>query len=361
MSKGKDRQLNMEILRVVSMLMIITLHFLDKGGILKDFAEAHSLPDNLAWLIEAFCMVSVNLYVLISGYFLCKSTFKLKKSVMLWIQILLYSWIIFAVFAIVKRGSLSFENGIYDIIPLILPVTGNHYWFATIYMLLYLFFPFINMGIDAMDKNMHKKACILLLVVFSVWNTVLPFTIPVTDHEGMDICWFVVLYVIAAFIRKYPEEIKGSKFKYLAIYIACPVLIFAFGKGLIFADSFLGKLGGYATNFYPYNSFFTAIGSIALFIFFAKSEIKAKGFVSKVILFMSAGTFGVYLIHEHRLMRYEWPKWLNTSAHSGKLTFIPYGILCILIVFAAGIIIDGLRRLIVNLFDKKPGLEEKHD
>ena len=134
MSNVSQRKLNMEVLRIVAMLMIVTLHFLDKGGILKEFTLKMGFNDNLAWVIEALCMVSVNIYVLISGYFLSESEFKVKKVLMLWLQILFYSWILTAVFAIVTRGNFNFENGIYDLIPLVLPVTGNHYWFATIYI-----------------------------------------------------------------------------------------------------------------------------------------------------------------------------------------------------------------------------------
>ena len=132
----------MEILRIVAMLMIITLHYLDKGGVLKEFTLKMGLNRELAWIIEALCMGSVNIYVLISGYFLSKSEFKFKKVILLWAQILCYSWIITAVFAIVTKGAFNFANGIYDAIPLILPVTGAHYWFGTVYILLYLFVPF---------------------------------------------------------------------------------------------------------------------------------------------------------------------------------------------------------------------------
>ena len=110
MSNTKPRQLNMEILRIVAMLMIITLHYLDKGGVLKEFTLKMGLNRELAWIIEALCMGSVNIYVLISGYFLSKSEFKFKKVILLWAQILCYSWIITAVFAIVTKGAFNFAN-----------------------------------------------------------------------------------------------------------------------------------------------------------------------------------------------------------------------------------------------------------
>ena len=353
MSEKKSRQLNMEVLRIVAMLMIITLHYLDKGGVLKEFELKMGLNRNLAWIIEALCMGSVNVYVLISGYFLSKSEFKVKKVIKLWAQILFYSWIITAVFAIATKGHLGLANGIYDVIPLVMPVTGSHYWFATVYMLLYLFFPFLNKGIDAMDKKQLKGIIIAAIAVFSVWNTILPFTQPLTDLEGMDICWFACLYLVAAYIRKYPEDFKLNRWIYLLISFVSAICAFVLGKGLLLIDLYVGKLGGYAKNFYPYNSLFIFIASVCLFLFALKHETKAPKWLASVILFASQGTFGVYLLHEHKLLRYLWPKWFNVEAVSGTPLFILHLLGTILAIFVVGILIDFVRRLLFGLFIKE--------
>ena len=354
MAEKKSRQLNMEILRIVSMLMIITLHYLDKGDVLKEFELNMGLNRNIAWVIEAICMVSVNIYVLISGYFLSESEFKIKKVIMLWAQILLYSWVITGIFAIVTKGNFNFENGVYDLIPLIMPVTGGHYWFASVYIILYLVFPFLNKGIKAMDKKQHRNAIITAVAIFCVWNTFLPFTQPLTDREGMDICWFACLYLTAAFIRKYGEDFKKSKWIYLVLFLIISVCAFALGKGILVVDSMVGKLGGYAKNCYPYNSLFIFAASVCLFIFTQKCNINLPKVLTNIVLFASQGTFGVYLFHEHRLLRYLWPKWLNVSGYADGALFIPHLIGSILLVFAVGILVDFVRRMIFKLiFDNK--------
>lgn len=346
------KQLNMEILRILAMCMIITLHYLDKGGVLKEFASNNTPVGNAAWIIEAFCMVSVNIYVLISGYFLCESTFKIRKTVLLWIQILMYSWIITLIFAIILKGQFNFEEGmLYGLIPLLMPVTGSHYWFATVYILMYLVSPFLNIGIKAMDKKTHRNLIIILVAIFSIWNTVLPFTIPATDRKGMDICWFICLYVIAAYLRKYGDEIKINKWLGLAIYALCCIGAFLLGKGMLLADSVTGKLGGYCKNFYEYNSITILIASVALFIFFVKTEIKAGDFATQMVLFVSEGTFGVYLLHEHKLLRYLWPTWFNVSEYADRFAFIPHLLMTVACVFTAGVVIDFIRRIIVGAID----------
>ena len=67
MKSGSKRQANFELLRIVAMFMIISLHYLVKGGIATPFPfPAKENPAGvLAWLVEAFCIVAVNCYVLI--------------------------------------------------------------------------------------------------------------------------------------------------------------------------------------------------------------------------------------------------------------------------------------------------------
>ena len=87
----KKREANFELLRIVAMLMIITLHYLDKGGILPKPDSAFGLPGFLAWALEAFCVSAVNVYVLISAYFLAESEYRPMRAVKLWIEVLFYS------------------------------------------------------------------------------------------------------------------------------------------------------------------------------------------------------------------------------------------------------------------------------
>ena len=86
MNKGKEilknnRQLNYEILRIVAMLMIVCLHYLSKSGLLGNPSRANmTLTAYFAWFIEAFCLVAVNVYVLISGYFGAEKVFKAEEK-----------------------------------------------------------------------------------------------------------------------------------------------------------------------------------------------------------------------------------------------------------------------------------------
>lgn len=84
---------------------------------------------------------------------------------------------------------------------------------------------------------------------------------------------------------------------------------------------------------------------------------------------VSGATFGVYLIHEHRYMRYLWPQWLGVEQNSDKPWMILHLLGSVLLVFAIGTIIELVRKwlfgLVTNrmwfnsIFKKIAGIEEK--
>ncbi len=350
-SEVKLRKSNIELLRILAMLMIITLHYLDKGDVLVEFSGMSTWNHYLAWLVEGFCYVAVNLYVLISGYFLVHSKFSFQKLFVLWAQIAFYSWIIGGIFLLTGHAGEN-ATSLYELIFIVFPVTSGHYWFATIYVLLFAVFPFLNAGIERMNRKQHLSCIVVLLVIFSAWNTIIPFTIPITDHEGMDIAWFVCIYMIAAYLRKYPDCMKLKKYQYVIGYILCSVLIFVAGLFLLFVDSKVGKLGGYATNWYAYNSLPVLCGSVCLFVAFVKTEIKGK-YPGKIINTMAGATFGVYLIHEHRYMRYLWQTWLGVEQFGKGPWMLLYMVGCVLAVFVVCALIDLLRKALFTLIKKQ--------
>lgn len=72
-----NRNIGLDALRIISMMMVLALHYLGKGGLLeRNTSEIYNV---IYLLLEALSIVAVNCFVLISGYFLCKSEFKLKK------------------------------------------------------------------------------------------------------------------------------------------------------------------------------------------------------------------------------------------------------------------------------------------
>ena len=79
----RERKSNIELLRIVLILMIIILHYFnaDMGGVL-----GHTIPGSINYysshLLESMSIVAVNVFVLITGYFSYKKEqVKVSKAI----------------------------------------------------------------------------------------------------------------------------------------------------------------------------------------------------------------------------------------------------------------------------------------
>ena len=94
------RQSNFELMRIAAMLLILAGHFGAHSGF--EFPQDR-LTFNRLWieLFEIGGNISVNVFVLLSGYFRIEARgFKTAKLIQLWLQLFFYSMGIYAVFVL---------------------------------------------------------------------------------------------------------------------------------------------------------------------------------------------------------------------------------------------------------------------
>ena len=341
------RHAGVELLRSIAMLMVITLHYLDKGGVLVSLTEKQGVSGYLAWLLEAFCIVAVNTYVLVSGYFLTEAGFKLKRLVQLVCQLLFYSILVPVV--LVLAGQLPASRlTLYDLLNYFLPVQMNHYWFGTAYVLMYLFVPVLSAGVRNLSKKQLGFTILTLLLVFSVSKSVLPFQLAI-DRQGYDVVWFLCLFLVAAYLRLYGAgELPGRKGEKpgcsagFFLYIAGGFGIFLLSLILAFLSSRFGKFAYFVESPYQYNHILCLLAAIGLFYGFLNVKL-SEGKVAALARWLGPYTFGVYLLHENISIRYLWPAWVQALIPAPGGTWILQWLAGIFMVFAAGILIDFLR------------------
>lgn len=359
METGKKRQANFELLRIVAMLMIITLHYLVKGGIAAPapFMAGENPVSALAWLIEAFCIVAVNCYVLISGYFCVESVWKPGRVASLFAQVLFYSLLIPVVLLLSGAVSAS-ELGAYDWIGFLFPLGTEHYWFATAYVVLYLFAPFLAAGLEKMKKRELQILLAFLLAFFSLEKTVLPMLLA-TDRYGYDFGWFLCLFLLAGYIRKYGIRWLEKQSHAVAGYLTACLWTWLLA---LFSNT-LGANGNaaftyYADMLYSYNHLLCLAGAVSLFYVFKNMEF-SEGRFAAAARRLAPCTFGVYLLHEHILVRYEWMKWLGVQRAAGSFLFVPHMVGCVLLIYVVGTVADAVRawlfRRAVSAFGKRMG------
>lgn len=343
------RQANYELLRIIAMIMVVTLHYLNHTGMLLVPGEGADGGRIFGTLMESLCIVAVNVYVLISGYFLTESGFQVKRLLVLLSQILFYSLLIPLI--MMGTGMFSPENGegIYGLLSYLFPVQTEHYWFATSYVMMYLFSPVLNAAVKHMGKRQLQITIAGLLVVFCLLKSILPVRF-VTDRFGYDFGWFLCVYLIAAYIRLYGIRFFQSVKKAWAVYFGSGAAIFAVVLGCWYVNKRTGALAYYMAVPFHYNYILCLLGAVALFYAFGHMTIK-PGKAAKVICALSPFTFGVYLFHEHIDIRYEWTAWLEEFLGPVAGTGIPglfvHWLISVAAVYAAGTFVDVIR---LNIF-----------
>ncbi|MBR6148165.1 MAG: acyltransferase [Lachnospiraceae bacterium] len=351
-TKKNNRQTGFELLRIISMLMIIAMHYMTKGMKIEKLSIDCSMTNVIYWIIYALCVSSVNAYVFISGYFATDSKWNLKKLIRLWAQVLSYSILVplilsaFGAFDL-KGAPLSVKQQIF------LPVTYEHYWFATAYIMLYLISYVLNVAISKLDKKSYKTVLLALLVVFCGFKSIDPYLIP-WDKYGNDMIWFIILYLIGGYIRTYGLPFTDNKTKKetarfgLVTYAAFSLITFLIAYAFSFIVRSTGKLEYYMDMTYCYNYVTVLIASIGLFAAFANMDIGHRPWINKIAKY----TFGVYLLHDNIVLREKWQHLLLIDAAQEKWWQILHMLICIIIVFIVGCVIDLVRDGVFNAFAK---------
>ena len=348
----KKRLANMELLRILAMCMVVTLHYLGKGGLLSGREEAISVIGVLSWIIEAFAIVAVNVYVLLSGYFLVDAGFRFKRLLSLLFQVLFYSVgipVVMVATGLLQGGDLT----IYQLIQYIFPVNMAHYWFITAYVLMYLFAPVLNAGVKAMSKVQLKITIIMLVIAVSLSKTILPFALE-TDNEGYDVLWFLCLYLVAAYIRLYGIPYFKSLSKSLLTYLGVSIATLSLAGILLLLSKSTGSFENFVMGSYDYNHILPLIGAVALFYVFYHLTL-LEGMFSRFICKISPYTLGVYLLHEHIEVRLLWPGWLGAGTDTSVLFFFLRYLMAVVVVMTIGIIVDYLRSRVFALIGRGIG------
>ena len=137
----QKRQANMEALRIAAMFMVVILHYLSDSGALPESGRGLDGISAFAVTLESLCIVAVNAYVLLSGYFLSMTAFRWRRLLRLLLQVLFYTLLIPPALAVLGLIPASELTDVYHIWNSVFPVQSGQYWFVTAYVILFLFFP----------------------------------------------------------------------------------------------------------------------------------------------------------------------------------------------------------------------------
>lgn len=289
MEKQDSRLYGLDVLRIISMLLITIIHFCAYSLIMYD-QNITTINHVFMSLMYTMSVVAVNAFVMITGYFQCDKKMNYKRIFALWFDVVTVSVLLFGIMLIINKGQFTPMQ----LIKSVFPVSTGHWWFLSAYLVLCLASPLLNALIQSLNQKSHFMVCVfgfLILSCFYVSNPFITSTTYVGSSRGM--IWFFYLYVLAAYFKKHPFNIKrvwllltGS-----VCYAVLTVLIY------------LNKHQVLQAELTANNSVLAFIFTVCVFLFFKSLNVK-KLETKKVISLLSVSSFFVYIIQEHEMVRY---------------------------------------------------------
>lgn len=328
--KANKRDSNMELLRVVAMLLVMVVHANFRALPVPSVIEAHVMPVSTAlrFFTESLAIIAVNVFVLLSGWYGIKP--RLSRLGELLFQILFFTLLIVAGCALLAPAqllpsSLAWQRAL---------MAGEwDYWFVKSYLMLYLLSPMLN----AFVKSATRRQFGLVLIGFFVMQTAYGwwYNDAATWFKcGYSPVSFAGLYLLARYVRLYPCRIWSlPKWVDVMIYLAFAVLLTAAACLLRYHGERIGHL-------FMYSNPVVIVMSLHFVLFFSKLN-----FSSRVINWLGCSAFAIYLVHSSSYIstRFYDKIILNWFNNEPRFEFIIYSATFIAVVFIVSILLDKAR------------------
>jgi surface polysaccharide O-acyltransferase-like enzyme len=334
----KIRNSNLEILRIISMLLIVAQHYSVHG--FSTIEMKYSLNRYVVGILSLGGKLGVACFILISGYFMVYSKFTVKKLIKLVAETWFYTISIYILFSFVLTPVEPI--GLKTLIKAMLPIGYSEYWFMTDYIMLMLMSPVLNIVIANISKERLQKFLVGAIVFWSILPTF------IGAHYGYnELVWFIVLYMLAGYIRKYLDFEKKNARKHLIVGMISYILVIVSNVMLIFLGHItnIDIFTNQSSRLMFLNSPFILITAVELLIGF----LKLKPNYNKLINILAGATLGVYLIHDNNLVRlYLWRVILKNADMYNSSLLILHALISILIVYIVCSCIDLIRQVTVE-------------
>lgn len=350
-NKSKERNSSIELLRIFAIFIIIINHYAGYSGF--------DLNGNLEWsnIIPTWLHIGgklgVDIFVFISGYYLCEGNkFKINKLVKLILEVFFYSMILLVI------GLLMNNLNLKDAVKLVFAIPSSRWQYITIYVMLYILSPYINIFLD----NIKLKSLLKLVLILTFTWVIVPSFFYFGFDISYSIAWFIYIYILAAFIKKIEKKFPVRPKLYVFIGMVS-IFIIALSEVIIkyIGFNYINEISRAVEHFRNYNSIFVVSATIFLFLGFKQMNIKYNKMINKI----ASTSLAVFILHDNVVLRNFLWKDVFKAAHFQQSNLLIFHAICscLIILFVCSII-DLIRQ---NLLEKKimnylePKIEKMED
>lgn len=328
-SRKKTRDSNIELCRIVCMILIIAHHCVLHGGAINMNYCGNKI---VAYFFIPGGKLCFDTFIAISMWYMVEQSFKVDRFLKVWCEVLFYS-ILTTFLALIMGSQLS----IFEIGSAFFPICGGVQGYAQTYLAFYLLVPFLAKVTRSITKNQN----IMIIVVLSLFIFVSLGWQSIIWTEQSVYCrlvLFVYIYFLMLYLKKYPIKICSNKWIMCLVVIGIWSVIFIQNFSMALSDD--NPLKYISPLVSGENALFNIIGGIALFFFFKELKIKQN----KWINFFGSTTLAVLLIHDgHFFRNWTWRLVHTSDWHYSKL-FVLYIIVCAIGIYIVCSFVDFFRK-----------------
>ena len=336
MTNINNRNSVFELLRLVLMLMIVIHHGIVHGlGIsslgFADSTHYHMSTNTIGNLpfflmINSFLIVSVNCFILISGYFGMKLTW--RKIITILLAVFFYKITFTSIWYVIN-------GNYYAAIRSLFVLSHGEYWFITDYVFLMLIAPLLN----SLFRDFNFQYVITFILTLIILSCYFGFMWGhQANQNGYTLIQFIMMYCIGRTIRY--RKINISRTVSLSLFLCCSIV-----TGMLSIYFIKGGNGSLAWKMTYYNNPLIIVSSVALFIFFSQFHVQ-----SKIINYFAKSALAVYLFQCSKSISIIYNQSINDVsqkiANGGGIMLIIINLA--LIVYCIALTIDILQRFLNN-------------
>jgi len=342
----KRRDSNMELLRIVAMLLILVIHASYRALPFPDAAAINANPSSslLQMFSRSASIMGVDLFVMLSGWYGIRPRFSRLAE-------LLFQLLFFGVLCLLAEYAVAGQMpcSAIEAVKTVLLLDDGSYWFVKCYLGLYIFAPVLNSFVEHASRRQFATTLCLIFGFQFVFGWV--FEAVTWLNAGYSLPSFMCLYLLARYMHIHrPAFTQFSRRTDLCICLGIVVAVTA----VVFVARWKFGLGGVL---YFYNSPTTILSATFLLLFFSKLSLK-----SRLVNWVAISALAIYLTHSNNfLYRYydgSIQKWFYGES---RLTFIVYAALLIVAVFVGSILIDKVRLLLWRLITRGKTTSKPHN
>lgn len=290
------RKSGIELLRIFAAVSVIVLHYNTQGAFAS--VQSGSLNKLILYIAESVCICAVDIFILVSGYFLAKTNKRsVGKIIELVLQVIIFRLLYYFAAVVFGREEFSIKVVLIKLVP-------NNYYII-LYAALYFISPYINILFEKLSSQGRRKYIITMLVLFSLWPVCRDLSGELLSKEwfglstisawgnsrGFNITNFALIYSLGAYLRyegipKWLNKAQNTVF----CVVGCVFIILLWS----IANDFTHING--LRSAWVYHNPFVILLTVSLFALFKKIKLE-----SRIVNDLAKASFVCFLVHGYFL------------------------------------------------------------